>query len=165
MREILTSQTKRIWEWFSVILGTGLGVGFFPILPGTVGSLWGPLGIWGLKSLQLHSSIEIAIAVAVFVVGVPICSSAASFLRKKDPGSVIFDEFAAFYIVLLPIPLSEWHWGWVIAGFVLFRVFDIVKPWPVKLAEKPPKGWGIMLDDQVAAVYAALSLWLAMSFF
>jgi len=134
-------------------------------MPGTVGSLWGPLAIWGLKTLELHLSFEISVAVIVFFIGVPICGSAANFLHKKDPGSVVFDELAAFYIVLLPISLGEWHWRWVWVGFVLFRVFDIVKPWPVKLAEKPPQGWGIMLDDQVAAVYAACLLWLAMSLF
>ena len=91
------------------------------------------------------------------MMGVPICSRSAAIIGKKDPGAVVFDEIAAFAVVYLFLPVTVWT---AVLGFGWFRLFDIWKPWPVKRFECFPDGWGIMADDAVAGVYAAVFLWL-----
>jgi phosphatidylglycerophosphatase A len=94
----------------------------------------------------------------LFLVGVPICRRAAGLLRSKDPSAVVFDEIAAMPVVFLLIPFGL---ATSIAGFLLFRLFDIAKPWPIRRFERLPGGWGIMADDFVAGLYAGGLLWCA----
>ena len=97
----------------------------------------------------------------MFVVGVPICSKAAKLRDSKDPGSVVWDEMSAFPIVYAFVPLSGSSlWPTLLAGFVLFRIFDIWKPPPVHYFDRLNGGFGIMIDDTIAALYAAASLYL-----
>lgn len=138
-----------------VILATGFGVGFVPKAPGTFGSLWGLALAWGIQHLPAWG--QYAAPVVCFAIGIPICGIAARRMGLKDPGAIVFDEIAAFSVVFLFVPINLVT---AVVGFVLFRLFDISKPWPVKQAEKFPGGLGIMADDFAAAVYAGGLLWL-----
>ena len=151
----------------AVWIATAGGVGRAPVAPGTWGSLLGiPLacGIALLPGVWLQAGVLIALAVA----GVPICALAVKRLGgPKDPSCIVLDEVVGMAATLFlidttrPLPL--------LAGFLLFRLFDILKPSPVRDVEALPHGWGIMADDLVAALYANISLrlvlWLVGSYF
>ena len=99
------------------------------------------------------------LAAAMFVAGVPLCSDASKILMRKDPPSVVRDEMAAFPIVYAFVPLHGNNlWVNLILGFVLFRVFDVWKPPPARQCDKLETGPGVMIDDTVAAIYAAAVL-------
>lgn len=138
-----------------MLLATGLGFGAAPKGPGTVGSLWGPPLAFGMQQAGLAGWTWAAGALLIAIVGVPICGRAAAILDKKDPGCVVFDEIAAFPLVFA---WTEVTWETAILGFGLFRLFDIWKPQPIRRFERLPGGWGIMLDDLIAGMYAALAL-------
>ena len=131
-------------------LAFGFGSGLSAKAPGTVGTLAAvPLA---LLLTVLPLSLYLVLLVVMFAVGVPICSRAAEALGSKDPGGIVWDEIVAFCLCLAFVPLA---WGWWLAAFVAFRFFDILKPWPVRWAERRFKGGlGIMVDDVVAAIYA-----------
>ncbi len=143
-----------------VMLATGLGVGASPAAPGTLGCLWGiPITV-GLSFVTGWWPRAVLIAVGCMA-GVVVCDRAARRLGSKDPSSVVWDEFATMPIVFLWVPVTAWRMPLILAlGFVLHRIFDISKLPPVNMAERLPGGWGIMLDDVVAAFYAAGVLWL-----
>jgi phosphatidylglycerophosphatase A len=95
-----------------------------------------------------------------FVVGIYLCGYTSAALGVHDHSGIVWDEFVGFWITMIAVP-SDWQW--ILAGFVLFRLFDIVKPWPVKVADAKMKGgFGIMFDDVLAALYALACLQLAM---
>ena len=143
-----------------VTLGTGLGIGFAPFAPGTFGSLLGPPLVWGVLQIGLPTAAVLGIAIVFIAMGIPICTAAPVALGKHDPGQVVYDEIAAFWIVFLPHIVFGKPIGWLatIGGFAFFRVFDIAKPWPVCRLEKLPDGLGIMADDLAAGVFAAACL-------
>ena len=138
-----------------VLLSHGFHLGSVKNAPGTVGSLWGPVLIWGLQSISTHPAFLFASWVVIFLAGVPICVAGIRHYQTKDPGHVVFDEIAAFPLVFLFVPIT---WGNAVAGFLLFRFFDILKPWPVRQVERIPGGWGVMADDQFAGIYAGAIL-------
>jgi len=146
-----------------MLLATGLGFGYAPLAPGTVGAIWGLPLAWAIYQVPAPGSwpswpIQVGLIAFLFVVGVPVCSAAALRLGKKDPGSVVYDEIATIPIVFLSVTSDlDRPWVWVV-GFVLHRVFDILKPPPVRQLERLPGGWGIMADDAGAAVYACAVL-------
>lgn len=146
-------------DWIVLALATGFGTGLSPWAPGTVGSLLGPPLIW-VCSVVLPPIGLLAAGVFFIAVGPPICTRASRLLGKHDPGSVVYDEIAAFWIVFLPqLAIGEALTLPVLAaGFVLFRIFDISKPWPVSRLEKLPDGTGIMADDLAAGALAAFVL-------
>jgi len=136
------------------ILAFGLGTGLAPYAPGTVGSLLGVLLAW--LTLDLGLLAQIGVAIGLSVTGIWICGESARRLGIHDHGGIVWDEIAGMYVTLLvaPFTLSAW-----ILGFLLFRAFDIVKPWPIRdLDHRLGGGLGIMLDDLVAALYAAILL-------
>lgn len=138
-----------------VWLATGWGFGFSPVMPGTVGMLWGLPLVWGLA--ELTTGRRWCVIVLLIAVGVPLCTRAARQLSGgKDPGSIVWDEIASLPLVFAGS--DPRHVGWLLTGFLLHRVFDISKPPPVRQAEHLPEGLGIMVDDLVAAGYA----WLVM---
>ncbi len=144
-----------------VWLACGLGAGFVPFSPGTVGAIWGVPLAWGLG--QLHPGWQGAIVLALFIAGIPICQRAAEALGKKDPGAVVFDEIVSMPLVFMGVNLRAASATTVIAlliaGYVLHRVFDITKPPPARQAERmQPAGLGIMADDVVAAIYGCAAL-------
>jgi len=136
------------------ILAFGLGTGLAPFAPGTVGSLLGVLLAW--LTLDLGLIAQIGVAIGLSVAGIWICGESARRLGIHDHGGIVWDEIAGMYVTLLvaPFTLSAW-----ILAFLLFRAFDIVKPWPIRdLDHRLGGGLGIMLDDLVAALYAAILL-------
>ena len=142
----------------TTILATGFGVGFVPRAPGTFGSLWGLLFVWGLIHLSMIG--QLGVSLLVILAGVPICGVAAKSLGVKDPGAVVWDEIAAFPIVFFAA-LGGWlpfDGKTAATGFLFFRLFDITKPWPARRLEHLPGGWGIMADDLIAGAYASAAL-------
>ena len=137
-------------------LAFGFGTGLAPFAPGTVGSLPGVLLFWLTLDLGLY--VQLGVAAALVVSGVWLCGESARRIGVHDHGGIVWDEITGMYITLLAAPLSLA--GWVLA-FVLFRLFDIVKPSPIRdLDHRLGGGVGIMLDDLVAALYAAVLLGL-----
>lgn len=153
-----------LWTWIALALGTGLGLGYSPWLPGTLGSLWG-LPLMGWMLLQKRPVWLYALIWAgLFLAGVFICHRAAKILGRGDPSEVVFDEIAAFPIVFFPLLFLAEPWNFTTAaiGFLWFRLFDVIKPWPIPRFELLPGGLGIMADDLIAALYAALAVWLTL---
>ena len=137
---------------FVLVLGTGFGAGYVPGAPGTAGSLVG-LGIaLGLAASPLGAAAIAGITAAVCIAGVPICAGAARSLGHPDPPAVVWDEIAGMLVALLALPPIWYWWG---AAFVLFRAFDMLKPWPIGWLDRRVRGGaGIMLDDLVAGAFA-----------
>jgi phosphatidylglycerophosphatase A len=154
------SSPRSLGDHLTLLLAEGCGLGCLPVAPGTFGSLPGvPLG-WLLWHWQVPVQLRLALWLVMFLIGIPLCQRAAFLRGKKDPGSVVWDEIAAFPLIFSMIHDS---WMMLVGGFLLFRVFDIVKPWPVKRFERLPGGLGIMADDQIAALYAGAVLVLLQS--
>jgi phosphatidylglycerophosphatase A len=129
-------------------------VGFFPIAPGTAGSL-AALALYVPVRWVGEPTIEAAAIAIVFGLGVWAATRAEVLLGASDPGPVVIDEVLGMLITLAWMPLSL---GGVVAGFLLFRIFDILKPFPARRFEDAPRGWGIMLDDAMAGAYGQLTL-------
>lgn len=147
------------------MLGTGLGIGFVPVMPGTFGSVLGVLLAWALGMSGWPIGVRFFLEGLILAAGIPICERAARFFGRPDPGSVVYDEIAALPLVFLSVPLAfstPLALPAVVLGFTWFRVFDITKPWPVHRLERLPGGLGIMIDDVAAALYATVALWLSL---
>jgi phosphatidylglycerophosphatase A len=144
-----------------VWIATCFGAGNFPVAPGTAGSAVGLalVAVVGRLPWDRPLSITLAtLALGVFAVGVWAATQAEKYFGRKDPGQVVIDEVAGQMITFLARPDAGWKW--LLTGFVLFRVFDVIKPFPARQAERLPSGWGIMMDDVIAGAYslAALSI-------
>jgi phosphatidylglycerophosphatase A len=134
-----------------VLLATWFGTGLLPIAPGTWGSLVALLLAWAMRSYFGIGGLAAATVIA-FAIGWWAAATVARTSASDDPGAVVIDEVAAQWLVLLPAPLDPLAYA---AAFLLFRIFDIWKPWPVRWADRHVKGGlGIMLDDLLAAAYA-----------
>ena len=135
----------------------GFGSGLAKFAPGTFGTLAAIPLIFGLSYLSVWA--QGVLLVLGFVVGIAICGSAAKDLGQKDPSSIVWDEIVGFGVTMFLVP---WTWQMVLLGFVLFRFFDILKPWPISYFDKHTKGGlGIMIDDIIAGFFA----WLVLQFF
>lgn len=134
----------------------GFGSGLSPIAPGTMGTLVAVPIYWLLASL---GTIPYIIAtIIVIIVGFWLCDQSAKQLGVHDHPGIVWDEIAGYLVTMLLVPQS---WLFALLGFVLFRLFDIWKPFPIALIDKHVDGGiGIMLDDILAGVYALLCLWL-----
>jgi phosphatidylglycerophosphatase A len=129
----------------------GFGTGLAPVAPGTFGSLPGVLLAWLMLGFSLP--VQIGVAIAICLAGVWLCGESARRIGVHDHGGIVWDEICGMYITLLVVPFSWLDWG---LAFLLFRALDIVKPWPIRdLDHRLGGGLGIMLDDLVAALYAA----------
>jgi phosphatidylglycerophosphatase A len=138
------------------ILAFGFGTGLSPVAPGTVGSLVGVLFAW--LTIDLGLPLQLLTAAAISLAGIWICGESARRIGVHDHGGIVWDEIAGMYITLLAAPPTIAAW---VLGFVLFRVFDIAKPWPIRdLDHRLGGGLGIMLDDLAAALYALILLGL-----
>ena len=136
-------------------IACGFGSGLSPKAPGTAGSL-AAIIIWYLLFSQWSIYWQLAIILAAFVIGIIVSTWTITNTSVQDPGFIVWDEFVGMWITLLWLPND---WLWYLAAFVLFRIFDIVKPWPVSWADKNIHGGlGVMLDDALAGVYALLLL-------
>lgn len=135
------------------LLSTWFGVGLLPWAPGTWGSLAALPCAWVLVLLGGWPLLLVAV-VAVFGIGIWSSERYSSRSKRLDPGEVVIDEVAGQWLVLCPVPLDPLGY---LAGFIAFRFFDVIKPWPVSWAEKRVRGGlGIMADDIVAAGYGLL---------
>ena len=135
-------------------LAFGFGTGLAPFAPGTFGSLPGILLFWLTLDFGLY--VQLGVALALVLAGIWLCGESARRIGVHDHGGIVWDEIAGMYITLLAAPVTLT--GWALA-FVAFRLFDIVKPWPIRdLDHSIQGGLGIMLDDLVAALYAAILL-------
>jgi phosphatidylglycerophosphatase A len=137
-------------------LAIGLGSGLAPKAPGTAGTLVAiPLYLL-LNGLWVWHYV--AVVIAGFLVGIWICASAARVLGVHDDPSIVWDEIIGFLITMIAAPPG---WWWIATGFVLFRVFDIAKPWPIRTIDRRVSGGlGIMLDDVLAGIYALVIMQL-----
>ena len=142
----------------AVFVATAGYTGYFPIAPGTVGSGVGLvvyLLVWWAES----AAFEVALIVALFAAGVWAGTTAERYFGGVDPGPIVLDEVVGMLITLAFIPVG---WTGALAGFVLFRIFDVIKPFPANRLEALHGGLGVMADDAMAAVYANISLRLLM---
>ena len=136
------------------LLAFGFGSGLAPKAPGTFGTLAAVPLYLALQPLSLASYL--AIVVAASLIGITICERTSRDLGVHDHPGIVWDEFCGFWITMIAAPAG---WTWIVLGFALFRLFDIWKPWPIKLADQHVQGGlGIMLDDLIAGVFAFLFL-------
>lgn len=137
-------------------LSLGFGTGLAPKAPGTFGTLVGVALYWLLCSLQLSLVLYIAITILCFAVGVWMCAYTAKALGVHDHPAIVWDEVVGYLVTMTFAPSG---WLWMVIGFALFRLFDIWKPWPIRVIDrKVHGGFGIMFDDVLAGVYAAIVL-------
>ncbi|UTA47520.1 phosphatidylglycerophosphatase A [Simiduia sp. 21SJ11W-1] len=144
-----------------LLLALGFGSGLAPKAPGTFGTLAALPLAWLLQAYLPTWGVSLVI-VAAFALGVYVCDYAGRWLGVSDHGAIVWDEFVGLWIALLWVPMSL---GWWLYGFVLFRLFDIAKPWPIGWADRRLKGGlGVMLDDVLAGLMALavlqLTLWV-----
>lgn len=145
---------------WSTIVATFFYIGRLHPGPGTCGSaatvlLWAAIA-HGLNP-SLRPFVAIGLAIVVILIGIPAATRVARASSSKDPQFVVIDEVAGQLIALIAVPLA---WKSFLAGFILFRVFDIFKPPPVRQLEKLPEGTGIVLDDVAAGIYALIVIQL-----
>lgn len=144
---------RRLRDWRHV-LAFGLGSGLSPYAPGTFGTLVAvPLY---LLLAQLPPWAYAACVMAAFALGVWLCASVSRDLRVHDPGGIVWDEFVGYWITMFMLPV---RWEWILAGFLLFRLLDIWKPWPIRWIDRNVRGGlGVMLDDVLAGAVGCLLL-------
>jgi len=143
------------------ILATGLGAGYLPKAPGTYGSVVG-VGLWYLllQTGAWHTMPMQVLGVILFILfAVWVSGRAEKIFAKHDASEIVIDEIAGILVTFVGIPL---HWPSAIAGFVLFRLFDIIKPPPVCQSQRLPGGWGVVIDDVLAGVLANIVLRVAL---
>jgi phosphatidylglycerophosphatase A len=176
--ETMVGQSKAI---FPRLVATAAGLGYLPLMPGTFGALAG-VGLYvlailgtayfgaGHRGMALGnastpapsaSGLWIAAAITILVSGAGVWAAGweERASRRKDPQHVVIDEVSG-QLIAYAAALAPLNWKYCLAGFILFRAFDIAKPFPVRQAESLPGGWGIMADDWLAGLYAALGLWI-----
>ena len=141
------------------LLATGFGTGLSPYAPGTVGSLLAVL-IWWFAVAEFPLVARVAVALVAFGLGVLVVERVVRRHELGDAPAIVWDEIAGCWLALAVVPKS---WPWVVAAFVLFRVADIAKPWPVSWADRSVGGGlGVMLDDLIAGGLVAALLAVAL---
>jgi len=163
--DISTSKGKRtLWAW---AVATFFGVGFWKPGPGTAGSIAAALLWWLAGAVVFRAGgaaiglgmylpwITAAAALLLLAIAVPAATLVARESGREDPQIVVADEAVGQWIALIAAPAG---WEYALIGLVLFRLFDIVKPPPIRRIEDLPEGWGIMLDDVAAGIYALVCL-------
>lgn len=137
-------------------LALGFGAGLTPKLPGTAGTVVGVFIYLPLQSL--YWLYYLLLVLVLFVVGVWLCGKSAAALAVHDHPGIVWDEIVGYLITMTAAPQG---WGWIMLGFCLFRLFDIYKPWPIRWLDRHVSGgFGIMIDDVLAAVFSVVILQL-----
>jgi phosphatidylglycerophosphatase A len=144
----MMKKTGKINEYIATVFG----LGYFPIAPGTVGSL---AGLVLCLILHKFTIIYILTFIILFVAGLRAAGKKETEAGHKDPSCVIIDEFACIFLVFLFIPLEPVY---IITGFIIYRIIDIIKVPPMRSAENLRGGWGIMLDDAISGIYTNIIL-------
>ena len=156
----MQTEARKVFTSPVLWLAFGFGSGLAPRAPGTAGTLIAIPLYLVLARLPLPGYL-LAVAL-ISLAGVWICQKASQQLGVHDHPGIVWDEFAGYLVTMIPAPAG---WPWVVAGFVLFRVFDIWKPWPVSWADRQLKGGlGIMVDDLLAGAIAGFILWCGVQF-
>ncbi len=159
--EVASRPRGPLW---ATLVATFFGIGRLSPGPGTWGSAATVL-VWAALAYKLAPSLRtplaIALALLVTLIGIPASTRVARASGSKDPQFVVIDEVAGQLIALIALPLA---WKTFLAGFILFRIFDILKPPPVRQLEKLPEGTGIVLDDVAAGIYALAAVHLLLHF-
>jgi phosphatidylglycerophosphatase A len=133
------------------LLSLGFGSGLSPHAPGTMGTLVAVPMYLLLGRLDLI--VYLMVILGGFILGVYVCNYTSKALGVHDHSGIVWDEIIGYWITMIAVPALTWEW--ILAGFVLFRLFDIIKPWPVNIADKHLSGgFGIMIDDVLAGLYA-----------
>lgn len=146
---------KQILTTPVLFLAFGFGSGLAKKMPGTMGTI-AAVPVYLLFS-QANVWVYSILTLVVCVVGIRICDDAAKQLGEHDFGGIVWDEVAGYLVTMWFVPFS---WAAVLLGFVLFRIFDILKPWPIQwIDQKVEGGFGIMLDDLLAGLFSAMILW------
>ncbi len=150
------------WRWITrhpvYFIAFGLGTGLSPKAPGTVGTLLGYPLYFALvtPTLGLSDATIIIAFILAFIIGIIICDTTGKAIGIADHSGIVWDEIVAMAFVLYCIPSG---WNWWLGGFVAFRFFDILKPWPIHFFDQRwQNGFGVMFDDLLAAGYAILLL-------
>jgi phosphatidylglycerophosphatase A len=142
------------------LLAVGFGSGFAPLVPGTMGTAFAIFPYLLLAHLPFW--VYVAVCLFSFWIGIHICQKTSDDMGVHDHGSIVWDEFVGLWITMLIIPfygINPLDLKWLAAGFVLFRFFDMVKPWPIGWLDKRVHGGlGIMIDDVVAGIMAGIGL-------
>lgn len=157
----MKSETPTLTERLALLWGTGFGTGYSPVASGTVGTLVGiPLYLllhrvtFVLYGTAVGLALYLTVTALLFLAGVAAATLLEKRFRRKDPGQVVADEVVGYLVAACAIAPSLASVG---ITFVLFRIFDIVKPFPARRSERLPGGWGIMVDDLWAGLYANLA--------
>jgi phosphatidylglycerophosphatase A len=147
---------RLVWRHPVHFLSFGLGAGLAPYMPGTFGTL---IAIpFYLIFSYLSWPLYLALVIAAFIFGVFICTVSEKSIGIPDYSGIVWDEMVGYWVTMFLAPV---HWYWIFWGFLLFRIFDILKPMPINwINEKVKSGFGIMLDDLVAGVFSFLLLQL-----
>ncbi len=152
---------KRFLDRLAILVGSGFYTGYSPVASGTVGSLVG-VPIF-LAAGGLRWGWYLAVVAVVTAAGVWAASRCTIIYREKDSSRIVVDEVAGFLVSMTGVPVT---WGWMLAGFIIFRIFDIVKPPPAGWADATLEGGlGVMLDDLVAGAYTCLVLQIFLRWF
>ncbi len=160
----MTATESRKAPLWASLTATFFGIGYLKPGPGTWGSLSTVVLWWALTRLtpiNLQTLTAVAIVAIVVAIGIPAATCVSRVSAKKDPQFVVIDEVAGQLIALIAAPVT---WKSLLAGFILFRGFDIVKPPPVRQLERLPEGSGIVLDDVAAGLYALAIMQLLLHF-
>jgi phosphatidylglycerophosphatase A len=145
-----------IWKNPTHLLACGLGLGAMPMAPGTFGTLLGIPVYLLMQPLPLVSYAGVTLI--LFLLGIVLCQITARDFGVPDHGAIVWDEVVGYLVTMVAAPAG---WLWVVLGFMLFRLFDVLKPWPIGwLDQHVHGGFGIMLDDLLAGVYACCCLQL-----
>jgi phosphatidylglycerophosphatase A len=151
---------SRLHRELIVFLATGAYTGFFPFMPGTAGSVVGVLLFIIIASLS--TSVYLLTILAFIALSVWVSERAEKIFEKADASQIVIDEVAGYFVTMVFLP---YDWRYIVSGFVLFRIFDIAKPYPVnRINDNVHGGVGVVLDDIVAGVYANLLLQIILFF-
>ena len=140
-------------EKLITFLATGFGSGLAPFAPGTMGTLVGV--VICLLCLPLPWPMRLLIVIALLALSIYVAGQAEKIYQKKDDQRIVIDEIIGLQITMLPVVINVLN---LCAGFVLFRIFDILKPFPIGNLQKLPGGWGVVIDDVAAGIYAGVIL-------
>jgi phosphatidylglycerophosphatase A len=141
-------------EKLITFLATGFGSGLVPFAPGTVGTLVGVLIC--LLCLPMPWTLRLPFVLALLVLSIYVADQAEKIYQKKDDQRIVIDEIIGFQVTMLPVAITGLN---LCVGFVLFRIFDILKPFPIGNLQKLSGGWGVVIDDVAAGIYAGAIMW------
>ncbi|NCT56129.1 MAG: phosphatidylglycerophosphatase A [Legionella sp.] len=151
---MLQLSLKKVWQDPTYFLAFGFGSGLAPFAPGTFGTV-AALPLYFLLAL-LPPQIYLVMTLVAFALGIWICGKVSRDLGVHDHAGIVWDEIVGFLLTMFLVPV---HLIWVVAGFILFRIFDIWKPYPIRWVDKHVSGGlGIMIDDVLAAIPACFIL-------